>query len=72
MAAMKVVCGWCGLLIRDGEEPISHGMCPQCYEAGMKRLKEQGKDLEAALPGPVNDLSVSAGETAATGRGLKN
>ena len=27
---MKVVCGWCGLTMTEGDEPISHGMCPAC------------------------------------------
>ena len=26
----RVVCAWCGLLLQDGEEPISHGICEPC------------------------------------------
>ena len=26
----KVVCSWCQRLMRDGVEPISHGICPAC------------------------------------------
>ena len=29
---MKSICSWCGVLIRDGREPISHGMCDACTE----------------------------------------
>lgn len=28
---MKIVCAWCNALIQEGDEPISHGMCPQCF-----------------------------------------
>ena len=24
------VCSWCGLLLRDGPSPLSHGMCEAC------------------------------------------
>lgn len=27
---MKVICAWCGFLIRDGGLPISHGLCLPC------------------------------------------
>lgn len=27
---LKVVCGWCQSLMRDGALPVSHGMCPAC------------------------------------------
>lgn len=26
----RSVCAWCGVLIRDGEEPTSHGICGPC------------------------------------------
>lgn len=32
-APLRVVCAWCGLLMRDGPpDDISHGMCPACAE----------------------------------------
>ena len=43
---MKVVCGWCGVLIKPGEpSPVSHGICPNCETAflearGSVTLKE--------------------------------
>lgn len=27
---MKLLCAWCGVLMRDGTEPVSHGCCPKC------------------------------------------
>lgn len=27
---LKLVCAWCSALIRDGVEPISHGICKPC------------------------------------------
>ena len=32
---MKTVCTFCGKVIRDGsspDAPVSHGICPECYE----------------------------------------
>ncbi len=34
-SAIRVVCGWCGTLLRDsqyGNGLTSHGMCPACVE----------------------------------------
>ena len=28
----KVVCAWCGLVLKDGTEPISHGICETCSQ----------------------------------------
>ena len=27
---MKLICSWCGLEMRDGSLPASHGVCPTC------------------------------------------
>lgn len=35
----KVVCAWCDTVIKDGEGPVSHGLCPDCE-------KEQHEELE--------------------------
>lgn len=32
-APMRVVCAWCGRVLREGAEPTSHGMCAACAEA---------------------------------------
>jgi photoactive yellow protein len=29
-AALQVVCAWCGSVIRAGDQPVSHGICPAC------------------------------------------
>jgi DNA-directed RNA polymerase subunit RPC12/RpoP len=28
----KKVCGWCQKVMKEGEEPISHGICKPCSE----------------------------------------
>lgn len=28
--AIKVVCAWCKKTLVEGDEPISHGICPDC------------------------------------------
>jgi hypothetical protein len=30
--AARVVCAWCGAVLSDGAEPVSHGICPGCEE----------------------------------------
>jgi hypothetical protein len=27
---LKVVCGWCSLVMRAGDLPVSHGLCTRC------------------------------------------
>lgn len=29
-AVLRTVCAWCGVLICDGAEPTSHGICMPC------------------------------------------
>ncbi len=29
-AILKLVCSWCAMTIREGVEPISHGICMSC------------------------------------------
>ncbi len=30
---LRVECSWCGVVLRPGVEPVSHGICPSCAEA---------------------------------------
>lgn len=30
MSPIKVICAWCRVVLRDGNLPISHGICPTC------------------------------------------
>jgi hypothetical protein len=27
---MKLICAWCKKILREGSEPTSHGICPEC------------------------------------------
>lgn len=27
---MKTVCAWCNVVMKDGAEPVSHGICATC------------------------------------------
>jgi len=46
---MKLVCAWCQKVIRDGpEEPVSHGICPECARRTTHRL---GAPLYSPDPG---------------------
>lgn len=33
---MKTLCAWCGLVIRDGSLPVSHGICVSCRDRFFK------------------------------------
>ena len=26
----KIICAWCGKVMKEGEEPVSHGICKEC------------------------------------------
>ncbi len=28
--SVKLICAWCGAIIKDGPGPISHGICDPC------------------------------------------
>jgi hypothetical protein len=37
---VRIRCAWCGIVMREGRGPVSHGMCPECaatWLTGMKR-----------------------------------
>lgn len=34
---MRVVCAWCKRVIREGSEPVSHGICSSCAETLLGR-----------------------------------
>lgn len=31
-STLRVVCAWCRETIKEGSEPVSHGICASCYE----------------------------------------
>jgi hypothetical protein len=37
-ARIPDVCAWCEVVIRGGLGPISHGICPSCYDRLMKEI----------------------------------
>ena len=40
----KVVCAWCGALVRAGREPVSHGICEHCLAIQNTALdREEGR-----------------------------
>ena len=41
----KKVCAWCRRVMRDGEEPITHGICPECATREM-RIFLMGKEVQ--------------------------
>ena len=41
MVVVKEICAWCGLVLKDGTEPATHGICEPCLITQMKEV-EQG------------------------------
>ena len=37
----KVTCAWCQKVITEGTEPISHGLCRECYERELASLVKE-------------------------------
>lgn len=35
----RSICAWCGVLIREGSEPISHGACEPCVDRERAELE---------------------------------
>lgn len=47
----KLVCAWCTCTIRDGGDPVSHGICEKCgkefrgQEAELQELRELSPEI---------------------------
>ena len=52
---LKIVCAWCGKTVKDGVPgaPVSHLICPPCYEREMRILDEKLGSAEHLTPPPT-------------------
>jgi hypothetical protein len=50
---MKTVCAWCGAVIRDGDPPVSHGICPECRNSFFLRGGVSLQSFIDGFPFPV-------------------
>lgn len=57
---MTVSCAWCGLILRRGEGPVSHGICEDCARRELAALDELLSEREgvAALEGPSGPTPI--------------
>jgi len=57
---MKIICAWCGTLIQEGLEPISHGICRGCVESEfhIHESKPGLAGLETLAKGSENNPSL--------------
>ena len=46
---MRVQCSWCLSVMREGDEPTSHGICGDCYEREMAKLGLPATDKEKEI-----------------------
>lgn len=37
---MKVVCSWCDKTLREGSEPVSHGICEPCMATVIAQIND--------------------------------
>lgn len=37
---LMVVCAGCGFVLKEGDLPISHGMCEQCYKEALREIEQ--------------------------------
>jgi hypothetical protein len=45
---MKIVCAWCGKVLRDdSEEEVSHGICRECYDREVRPVIESQAEAKA-------------------------
>lgn len=64
---MRLICGWCGLVMRDGELPPSHGICLVCLRELMQEEGVIGAEnmldwMEANDPNWENETVGIGGE----------
>lgn len=39
MAPLLLICAWCGVTIRQGSGPVSHGCCRECADKILKQME---------------------------------
>jgi hypothetical protein len=45
----KVLCAWCGVLMKDGALPISHGCCKSCVATLLGEVSPPVSPVERAI-----------------------
>jgi hypothetical protein len=56
---IKIVCGWCSRVLREGSSPVSHGICQSCE---LKAFPDETVAATEAEPRPM----MSCGHRATT------
>ena len=56
--SLKVICAWCGRVLRDGsDDSVSHGICPACRAAATplhRRLRALVETLDRHSAKPTH------------------
>ena len=53
----RVICSWCRCTIKEGVEPVSHGICPKCADDILEEV-EGGGSNEQEDPGGSNGVTT--------------
>lgn len=40
---IKLICAWCQLVLQEGYEPPSHGICPECQRRVFKETDQRAE-----------------------------
>lgn len=57
--SMKTVCAWCGSVISDGNDPISHGICQDCRKIMLFEEEHTLQSFIDSIPVPIVVLNSS-------------
>ena len=62
---MRLQCAWCLTVMREGDEPVSHGLCPACLKVEEDRYfgspatdaeKAEGRRMERERKAQSRDV----------------
>jgi hypothetical protein len=53
---LRVVCGWCPKVLREGVEPTSHGMCRECADRLTAEIRQRVSKCNGPTGACVLDL----------------
>jgi hypothetical protein len=60
---VTVQCAWCGTILKQGGETISHGICRDCAPVLLERIRERlGKKESPAPDTKASELRRAAGD----------
>lgn len=47
MEQLKVQCAWCGVTVREGKLPVTHGACRSCADKMLAQMEKEKPNVAA-------------------------